>query len=231
MKKLVKSVTGALVLALSLAIAFSAAACSFGPKDYVPTEDSYFEFILNDEGTAYSVKAASVDNLPEAVYLPQEHGGKPVEAVADGGFEESAIKEVYLPLNVKKVGKNAFAGCKNLSVLYFYKGQGLEVIGDGAFSGNVSLVDLVCPNTLKTVGKSAFWGCNKLERVKLPEKVETIGDYSFAYCTALTYFYVPTKTSEIGENAFLGVSGVKFEVSSSNPYYGLLSDGKLVRVA
>lgn len=230
MKKLVKSITVALTLALSLVFSATAAACSFGPKEYVPSGDEYFEFILNDEGTAYSVKAASVDNLPEAVKLPKEHDGKPVDSVAANGFKDAQIKEVYLPLNIKKVGASAFEKCENLNYLYFYKGQGLEEIGNAAFKGNVSLDFLDCPNSLRTVGINAFWGCTKLERVKLPEKVEIIGEYSFAYCTALTYFYVPTKTSDLGENAFLGVPNVEFEISKSNPYYGLY-DGKPVRRA
>lgn len=230
MKKLFKSVIAALSIALTLSLAFSAAACSFGAKEYVPSDDSYFEFVLNQEGTAYSVKAASVSNLPDVLKLPEEHNGKPVDSVADNGFEKADITGVQLPLSIKKVGKNAFADCKKLSDLYFFKGQGLEEIGSGAFSNNTSLVDLVCPNTLKKVDNSAFWGCNKLERVKLPEKVETIGDYAFAYCTGLTYFYVPTKTSQIGDNAFLGSNNVKIEISPSNPYY-FLNNGKLFRVA
>ena len=124
MKKLFKSVIVALSIALTLSLAFSAAACSFGAKDYVPSDDNYFEFVLNRDGTAYSVKAASINNLPEVVKLPEEHNGKPVDSVADGGFENAEITGVQLPLSIKKVGRNAFAGCKKLSDLYFFKGQG-----------------------------------------------------------------------------------------------------------
>lgn len=223
MNKIIKSIAAA-ALAIALICAF--AACSFGPKEYVATDDSYFSFEYLEESDSYSVAAASVYNLPEEVYLPKEHDGKPVSAIKENGFSGAGIKKVYLPLNVKTVGKSAFASCVNLTEAYYYKGSGVQEIEDGAFFGCISLGELVCPSSLIKIGNSAFWGCTAIERIKLPEKVESIGKNAFAYCSSLTYFYVPTKLNYLGDGAFTGCDKVTFEKSESNVHFVII-EGEL----
>lgn len=226
MKKLIKTVA-ATALAVVLICAF--AACSFGAKTYVATEDSYFSFEYLAESDSYSVAAASVANLPEEVYLPKEHDGKPVSAVKESGFSGAGIKKVYLPLNIKTVGKSAFADCVNLTEAYYYKGNGVKEIADGAFLRCTALGELVCPSSLVKIGDSAFWGCTAIERIKLPEKVEVIGKSAFAYCTSLTYFYVPTRLYSLGDGAFTGCDKITFEKSESNVHFVVI-EGKLHEV-
>lgn len=223
MKKLKKSVV-ALALAIALICAF--AGCSFGAKTYVASDDSYFSFEYLSESDSYLVAAASVDNLPEEVYLPKEHDGKPVSGVKENGFSGASIKKVYLPLNIKTIGKNAFKSCVNLTEAYYYKGNGVQEIAEGAFFGCTSLGELICPNSLVKIGDSAFWGCTAIERIQLPEKVESIGSGAFAYCTSLTYFYVPTRLSSLGEGAFTGCDKITFEKSESNVHFVII-DGEL----
>ncbi len=180
----------------------------------------------------YSISAKDVKNLPDEVKIPKTyddgiHGELPVGAIKNGGFAGSTIKKVYLPLNVKTIGDNAFAECPNLTEAYFYKGAGLQEIGKNAFFKCVCLSELSCPNSLIKVDAYAFWGCVALERVKLPEKTQSIGDGAFAYCSALNYFYIPTALSEIGEKAFIGCDEITYEVSASNNYFKL-SNGELV---
>lgn len=180
----------------------------------------------------YAISAKDVDNLPDEVRIPKTyddgiHGELPVGAIKNGGFEGAKITKVYLPLNVKIIGDNAFAECSNLTEAYFYKGAGVQEIGVNAFLKCTSLSELSCPNSLIKVDSYAFWGCVSLERVKLPEKTQSIGDCAFAYCSALNYFYIPTALSEIGAEAFIGCDEITYEVSASNNYFKL-SDGKVV---
>lgn len=180
----------------------------------------------------YAISAKDVNNLPDEVKIPKTyddgiHGELPVGAIKNGGFAGATIKKVYLPLNVKIIGDNAFAGCSNLIEAYFYKGAGVQEIGKNAFFKCVCLSELSCPNSLIKIDAYAFWGCLALERVKLPEKTQSIGDEAFAYCSALNYFYIPTALSEIGEKAFIGCDEITYEVSASNNYFKL-SNGELV---
>lgn len=221
MKKLIKSI--AVALAVITVCAFSAC------KEYKATDDAYFTFEYLSESDSYAVAAASVSNLPEEVYLPKEHDGKPVSMVKAGGFSGASIKKIYLPLNIKTIGQNAFKSCVNLTEAYYYKGSGVQEIQAGAFWGCTALEELVCPSSLKKIGDSAFWGCTAIEHIKLPEKVESIGKSAFAYCTSLNYFYIPTKLSYLGENAFLGCDSVRFEKSESNVDFVII-DGELHEV-
>ncbi len=250
MKKLILK---SAVAALALITAFSFAACSFGAKEYNATDDSYFKFeyrvvdsdsALSDDGSSddgvgevatdayYAISAKNVNDLPDEVRIPKAyddgiHGNLPI-VVAENGFYGAAIKEVYFPLNVKSIGKNAFAKCENLTTAYFYKGNGLQEIGESAFFGDVALSGVDFPKSLRSIGNYAFWGCVKIESIELPEKVNSIGNGAFAYCTALRYFYIPTHLQFIGEGAFSGCESISYKVSQSNKNY-YIKDGQIVK--
>lgn len=59
----------------------------------------------------------------------------------------------------------------------FEEGSKLEKIGDRAFSGCTSLINielLKCEN-LHTISKKAFNGCGSLETLNIPKSVEYLG--------------------------------------------------------
>ena len=215
-----------LLLVLSLTV-LSFTGC-IEPKTYEATDDSYFVFEELQDKT-YSIKAADVSNLPEKVYIPKEYNGKSVSMIDDNAFMMAEITELYIPSNVTLIGVNAFNGCESLAKIYFTKG--LEKIDNGAFYGCSSLKELSLPSSLKYIGDSAFVGI-AITRLNLPEKVEVIGSSAFAYCANLTSVYIGHNAHTIAENAFNGVnSAVEFEISGSNQYYCLDSNGKLVKIS
>lgn len=59
--------------------------------------------------------------------------------------------------------------------------EGLERIGDQAFSGMYRLGVISFPGSLKSIGARAFRACTGLTRVSLPEGLESIGDFAFLH--------------------------------------------------
>ena len=63
--------------------------------------------------------------------------------------------------------------------------QGVESIGDGAFSGCYELTSVTIPGSVTSIG-NAFNGCVWLKSVTIPDSVTSIGDLAFLGCECLT---------------------------------------------
>ncbi len=210
------------LLAMGCLFAFAFVGCG-GPKAYVPTDESLFEYALLEDGTySIALKEETVSLLPEVISLPKEHEGKAVTVIAENGFRGLNASEVRIPSSIKVVGKNAFYG-SIISSVYFYKG--VEKICDGAFHSCKNITSLTLPSSLQEIGASAFFGVS-IRDLKLPEKVKTVGSYAFAYCADLSSVYISHSVSSIGESAFTGCSEkLVFEISASNAYLKLDENG------
>ena len=60
--------------------------------------------------------------------------------------------------------------------------KGVKVIGNGAFFGCESLVNINIPNSVTTIGEEAFVSCDSLTSINIPNSVTTIGKDAFSYC-------------------------------------------------
>lgn len=202
----------------------------FKAKEYVATENEYFNFTLNESGDGYVVSAKDVNDLPEKLNLPEEYEGKPVVAVAEQAFAGANITALKIPSNIKTVGVRAFSLCLSLTEVYMYKG--LTELGGGAFYGCVAVSSLTLPKSLKVIGSNAFYDCSSIKTLELPESLNKIGDYAFAFCVLIKHVYIPHAVSEIGENTFAGCSDeISFTVSASNPYIRLDENGYPKKIA
>ena len=202
--------------------------CLNGPKEYVPSDEKYFEFVALEDGTyAVALKAGAVIPEGETLKLPVEYNEKAVTMVAENGFKGSNVKSVQIPKNIKVIGKTAFYGCEQLSSIYFYKG--VSEIQTGAFYGCSAIEELDLPESLKVIGDSAFTSTSIIS-LTLPRGIESVGDSAFAYCLRLNKVYIPHTLSSLAENAFKGSNEekIEFEISASNDYYKLVN-GKPVK--
>ena len=122
-------------------------------------------------------------------------------ATADEKFDS-----VTLPMDLEKVGKNAFrdSGLKEVAF-----SPVLKSIGDTAFQGN-SIKTVVLPDTLTSLGRGAFATNPTLEKIDLPNGLTEIPDSAFGcsdnknWMSGLTSIEIPASVKKIGARAFAG---------------------------
>ncbi|HHU43616.1 MAG: leucine-rich repeat protein [Christensenellales bacterium] len=118
---------------------------------------------------------------------------------------------LHIPNIIKKIGKEAFFENTNLRDVYIP--QSVEFIGESAFEGCSSLEYLQIEDNsqLKKIENRAFYGCSIMEDFIMGanSKIEHIGDFAFAYCSLLMYVNFPSTLTYLGEGAYFD-SGVAF---------------------
>ncbi len=75
-------------------------------------------------------------------------------------------------------------------------------IGEFAFYGCTSLVNMEIPDSVTSIGSSAFENCTSLESIEIPDSVTSIGSYAFDNCTSLVNIEIPSSVTSIGDYAF-----------------------------
>lgn len=170
--------------------------------------------------------------------------------LADELFESSQGNAFHIPASVEQIGNKAFAGTpiKTLPEM-----PGLKRIGDEAFYGCKNLKKLTIPETVEYIGGGAFYGCSNIwsltynainaecesfmepnaplekivigdkvrrlprgifsgkefSEVTLPACLERIDESAFYGCKNLTTINLSDSIRYIGDNAFYGCSSLK----------------------
>lgn len=144
-----------------------------------------------------------------------------VEVIAEGVFQNSDIRSVFMPDSVRVVESSAFAGCQKLKNVHFSQSlrrignfsfsrtdirsaelpDSLIDIGDGAFSGCLSLKDVRFPSKLKRIGMRAFFRTD-IRLAELPDSLTKIEFGAFERCTGLENVRIPKNIKIIGYRAF-----------------------------
>lgn len=120
---------------------------------------------------------------------------------------DNEIRQICIPLSVRKIGSNAFAECKCIEE--FVCPDYVVTIGDDAFEHCSKLKSVVLPTTLQTLGAGAFNGCSMLEKISIPEGITRISPETFKDCFALKSIKLPTTLKYIGFCAFLGCGNLR----------------------
>lgn len=127
-----------------------------------------FEFILNNTAVVvnnYKCKGTAAD-----VTIPSRYKGKPVMAINNAAFPNSAVTSVTIPDSITSIPDAAFVNCSKLT--------------------NISI-----PNSVTYIGFSAFSSCTSLKSITLPSSLSTIGNSAFAGCpSSMTVTYPGSKT-------------------------------------
>ncbi|GMH76296.1 hypothetical protein TL16_g07031 [Triparma laevis f. inornata] len=138
-----------------------------------------------------------------------ENGGQRGEVIVNGGknlawtfdeeldeFTEKLSKErevvtrVIFLLNITKVGDKVCWWAINLVVVDIP--EGVESIGEGAFSECRSLTTVSFPTTLTSIGEEAFDGCCSLDNVDLLHtNLRYLGCWAFGHCINLKSMTIP----------------------------------------
>lgn len=113
--------------------------------------------------------------------LKQAVESQVVIGIAEQAFKEVRnVKTLILPSNLKYIGDEAFLS----SFIETIKISNVEVIGNRAFKGCNSLMEVSIENTLK-IGAGCFSG-SSISNIKLPVSLTEIGYGAFAECLTLT---------------------------------------------
>lgn len=121
-----------------------------------------FEFILNNTAVVViRYKGTAAD-----VTIPSRYKGKPVTAINNAAFPNSAVTSVTIPDSVTSIPDAAFVNCSQLTNISIP--NSVTYIGFSAFDGCASLKSITLPSSLRTIGNSAFAGCPSLMTVTYP---------------------------------------------------------------
>ena len=98
--------------------------------------------------------------------------------------------------------------------------EGITSIGDKAFNGCSSLVNITIPNGVTYIGDSAFRNCAMLTSIILPDSVAYIGGLAFSACTTLTSVIIPDSVTSIGGRVFEYCNSLeRIDVAQNNKDY------------
>ncbi len=155
-------------------------------------------YSLDESGEAYYVKDYfATDYLAETatdIIIVSEIDGIPVKGIRpDYLFYESYdnVERITVP-------------------------EGIEYIGEEAFSSLGGIVKIELPDSVIKIEKGAFKNMACLETVTLPSGVTEISEEMFRYCSGLRTVYVTGETERIGDCAFEGCKNLtSFELDDN----------------
>ncbi len=80
--------------------------------------------------------------------------------------------------------------------------DGITKIGDKAFYGNLSVVQVTLPNGVVSIGRDAFGECRRLTYVQMPDTVTDVGEGAFIGCSGMTSLGISSNITNIGDNTY-----------------------------
>ena len=114
--------------------------------------------------------------------------------------------EVTVPDNVKYLS-DAFTKCDSVTAVTL--SEGVEIIGDRAFSGMKSLDTVTIPSSVRSIGNYAFSFCMSLKEITIPETVTELGEFVFSRCSALENAEINAKAKVLRMAFFANCTALK----------------------
>lgn len=108
--------------------------------------------------------------------------------------------EYFGCLPVTNLEYNLFAG--NTEITSVIIPDGVEYIGDGAFTNCTALESVTIGKSVKEIEHHAFTGCTSLSGVVIPDSVKTIKYDAFSYCENLTSVTIGKNVESIEHDVF-----------------------------
>ncbi len=164
-------------------------------------------YCLGEDGESYYVKDYfATDELAETateIVMVSEIEGKPVKGIAtDYLFNESypRVDIITVPDGIEYIGEKAFSSLDGVKKIKLP--ETVSEIGKGAFSDMESLTEVTLSSGITEIPEDLFLSCPRLVSVKISGEITEIGAYAFAGCRRLSDFKIPDSVSFIGEAAF-----------------------------
>lgn len=112
----------------------------------------------------------------------------------------SSVKTVIVENGVNSIGDFAFSGCEELTGVTI--GNSVTSIGNEAFSECTSLSNIIIPDSVTAIGSYVFEKCTSLTSVQIGNGLTSTGNYTFSGCAALTSIAIPESVMTIGFYSF-----------------------------
>ena len=142
------------------------------------------EDYLDTENLTFDAETGSItgyNGMNTRLTIPESIDGVPVKAIGKRAlWEDPLLGYVTLP-------------------------EGLEYVGEDAFSITDTLKYMEFPSTLKTIDKKGFSSYRGF-RLDLPDSLEYIGEEAFSYFSVETDLIIPEGVKELGPGAFSAAS-------------------------
>jgi len=132
----------------------------------------------------------------------------------------SNLQNLYIPSNIKSIGKSCFSGCINLKRIYITDlvawckvdiadwvsapFSDVDTKNTNLYLNNVLITELVIPKEVTEVKSYSFIDCENIVKVIVHDNVNIIGDYAFWGCNSLSSVIIGNNVTQIGEYAFAG---------------------------
>lgn len=145
-----------------------------------------------------------------------------LKSVGQRFFANSGISEIALPDGLETIGNYAFSGCSELSSVNLP--ASLTDIGIEAFKGT-AVTAIEIPSGITDLKNSLFENCTALASADLPETLETIGDRVFKGAEKLAAVNMPSGVTDIGAEAFYGCEALTGFVDSDGVIRFYLPEG------
>ena len=199
----------------------------YGDANIVPSDNSLFTFITDDETMTAGVCAVDFDLSGDIVipynYVVDDKVYKVTSFGVDSwgytGLEYcEKITSVIVPKTITSIPTFAFRGCENLTSVKLP--DGLTSIGDNAFQGCGNLESIKIPDSVTLIDYDAFTYCVKLNNVVVPDNIKVLSSGIFSGCYALTNVKFSDDIIAIDESAFYGSAITNIKIPDTVTYIG-----------
>lgn len=168
---------------------------------------------------------AEIEGLPVVAVAENAFATKQEAPLAESGAEKEtslsfvteppaeiaagqALRRVFLPDTIERIGAYAFSGCAALERVHLP--EKLTAVSNRLFDGCAALQEISLPAAVKSIGDYAFYGCERLKALHLPEGVESIGKYAFYNCRKMEKINIPLAARELNTGLFLNCDSLKY---------------------
>lgn len=181
-----------------------------------------FDFAFTPDNTAVIV--TKYNGIAADVTIPSRYKGKPVTAINNAAFPNSAVTSVTIPDSVTSIPDAAFVNCSELTNISIP--NSVTYIGLSAFSSCTSLKSITLPSSLRSISEALFFGCSQLTTIQIPDSVSSIQAYAFYNCGKLETIRIPVSVTSIGDYAFDGCpSSMTVTYSGSKTQWDAITKG------
>ncbi|MBR2244584.1 MAG: leucine-rich repeat protein [Prevotella sp.] len=146
-----------------------------------------------------------------------------LKQISYGSFANTSITSIIIPKTVTKIAGNAFE-LSTLNSIQVEEGNPVYYSQNNAiYEKATGILVRGCkasgiPEGVEVIGDGAFTSAD-LETIVLPKSVKKIGSYAFPYSTKVQDLYIPARVQEIGEHAFFDCSLTSITVDKDNKFY------------